>query len=321
MPVEEDREKTVGRSKGIYDVFLLRFFHETCHTSGFVTPTSPILRASFRGDRVNANGNIGLRFPMESDHVTEVHAVKLITRQHDYLIRLVVQGMVEGCPHGVRRPLEPVFFLCGLLGCKYVDKAIGELVETVGTHDVPMKARGKELGQHEDALDSRVDAIRNRDVDDAVLPRETYGRFSPPYREGIKPCSPSAAQDDRRHILHAHPQMGLMMDGGKERSPLPGPFAAHTTRRTTAPSRSSIIYRQLYIRRDRFDKKKRGPKAPSRSTALSLVHAFHSTTRRHRRERCLFLRLLGDHGIGGEEECRNGGMHSGGRSWRPSSDR
>jgi hypothetical protein len=48
-------------------------------------------------------------------------------------------------PHCIRRPLKPVAPLVGLFGGKDVDETVGELVEAVCLHDVPVEAGRQEL--------------------------------------------------------------------------------------------------------------------------------------------------------------------------------
>ncbi len=110
---------------------------------------------------------------------------------------------MQGRADSIGRPLEPVRAAGRLLGGKDVDETAGEFVEAVGLHDVAVEARRQKLGEDKDALDARVDAVRDRDVDDPVLPRETDGRLGPAEREGVEPRPAAPAQDDGGHRFHA----------------------------------------------------------------------------------------------------------------------
>ena len=165
------------------------------------TPTSPILRASALSAGQTQIVTSAFDCLWDRIRLGEVHAVKLVAGKYQYLVGMVVERVVHGRPHCVGRPLKPVAFLRRLLGGEDVDEAVRELVEPVCLHDVAVEARGKELGQHEDALDPRVDAVGQRYVDDPVLARKTDRRLGALQRQRIEPCAPAAAEDYSRYSV------------------------------------------------------------------------------------------------------------------------
>jgi hypothetical protein len=137
-----------------------------------------------------------------ADQVRVVHAVQVVAAEDQKLVGAVVGGVVQGGAHRVGGALEPVLPVGGLLGGQDVDEAVGEGVEGVGLHDVPVEAGRHELGQHEHPLDVGVDAVGDRDVDDAVLAREAHRRLGPLQRQREQPGSPAPAEDDCGDVLH-----------------------------------------------------------------------------------------------------------------------
>ena len=79
-------------------------------------------------------------------------------------------------------------------------EAAGEIVELVALLDVPMQRRAVELREKEDALEPGVDAIADRNIDDAIFARERHGRLRAILGQRKKPGAGAAAQDDRNNV-------------------------------------------------------------------------------------------------------------------------
>ena len=105
--------------------------------------------------------------------------------------------------HRVGRALEPVGVLGRLLGRDDVDERLREVIEPVGLADVSVERRGVELRQHEDPADAGVQAVADRDVDEAVLAANRHCGLRAPVGEGVEALALAATQDDRQYICHA----------------------------------------------------------------------------------------------------------------------
>ena len=66
-----------------------------------------------------------------------------------------------------------------------------------------MEADGIELGQHVDPVQSAVDAVRQGDIDQAILPGHRNRRLGANLRQRIQPRSLPAAQDHGGDVFHA----------------------------------------------------------------------------------------------------------------------
>src|SRR5206468_878294 len=102
----------------------------------------------------------------------------------------------------VSRALEPIGPLVSLLGGQDFDETAAERVELVTVGDVPVQAHTQELRQHVDAFHAAIDAVADRDVDEAVLPGQRHGRLAAKFRQRIEPRSTAAAQDQTENVLH-----------------------------------------------------------------------------------------------------------------------
>ena len=107
---------------------------------------------------------------------------------------------LEVLPDGVGRALIPGVAARRLLRGHDLDEAAGEIVEPVALLDVPMQRRAVELREQEDALEAGVEAVADRDIDDAVLARERHGRLGSVLRQRIKSRAGASAENDGNDV-------------------------------------------------------------------------------------------------------------------------
>jgi hypothetical protein len=90
-----------------------------------------------------------------------------------------------------------------------------------------IERRRVELGQHEDAPNIRMQAVTDRNVDEAELTADRHRRFRPPVRERKKPAALAAAEDQcenisgPRHLFTVHPSAegrGSLAGSGRRRT-------------------------------------------------------------------------------------------------------
>ena len=138
---------------------------------------------------------------MRLQHLAIVHLVQLVARQDQDVARVVAAHVTQTLADGVGGALEPVVALLGLLGGQDRHEPIREDVELVGAADVLVQALGVELRQHENPADVGVQAVRDGDVDQAVLAGDGDGRLGPPVGEGEEPRAAASPEDDRQQIV------------------------------------------------------------------------------------------------------------------------
>ena len=164
------------------------------------------------GGLLGVHGNhphraVGLVVAVGGQHGAVIHLVELIARQDQNVARLVAPHVAQALADGVGCPLEPMIAVLGLLGGQDGYERLREDVELVGPADVLVQALRVELRQHEDAADVGVDAVRDGDVDQAVLAGDGDRRLRPLVRQGKQPGSPTPTQDDRQQVVFHHPRI------------------------------------------------------------------------------------------------------------------
>src|SRR5262249_2519098 len=123
-------------------------------------------------------------------------AIKLIAGENQYFVWVLALDVRNVLPHRVGRALIPVSRLVSLLGREHLDEAVAEHVELVRVRDVPVQADAEELRQNVNAVQPTIDAVRDRDIDEAILARDRHGRLRPGLREREETGTSPATQDD-----------------------------------------------------------------------------------------------------------------------------
>ena len=164
----------------------------------------PEPRRLILGDRDDRHRRVGAALAVGAEHLAEVHAVELIARQDHHVARRRAAHVAQALAHGVRRPLEPVAPLLGLLRGQHRDEARRKYVELVGHRDVLVEALRVELGEHEHVAQIGVQAVADRDVDEPVLAADRNGRLRALEGQRKEARPASAPEDDRQHVVHVH---------------------------------------------------------------------------------------------------------------------
>ena len=112
--------------------------------------------------------------------------------------------MLDALTDGIGRALEPVGVVRSLLCRKNVHKPSVEHVELVTLDDMFVQRRRIELCQNEDLVHIGVQAVADRNVDDAILSSQRNGGFAPLFSQRIEPRAPAAAHDYSEDICLHH---------------------------------------------------------------------------------------------------------------------
>ena len=108
--------------------------------------------------------------PIETDK--DIYLIQLIAAEDDVVFVRILEEIAEVLPHGIGRALIPVDTLLGLLGRHDVDKSATKRVKVIGALHVTVQRGGLKLGEEEYPVDLGIDAIRDRDIHEAILARE-----------------------------------------------------------------------------------------------------------------------------------------------------
>ena len=132
-----------------------------------------------------------------------IHAVQMIARENQIVVRVVAQEMAGCLTDGVGRALKPVGVVGCLLGRDDVDEPVRERIHAVGLCDVMVQRCRVELRQDKNPPQVGVQAVADRHVDEAVFPRNRNRRLRALLRQRKQAGSLAAAEDDCEHVVHA----------------------------------------------------------------------------------------------------------------------
>jgi hypothetical protein len=110
--------------------------------------------------------------------------------------------MYEILANRVGRALEPAGVHEGLLGRQDLDEAFGEGIECVGPRYMEVEGRGIILSEDIYLIKAGIDAIRNRDIYDAILAPEGYRRLCAILGEGEEPSALASSEHDGKNLRH-----------------------------------------------------------------------------------------------------------------------
>jgi hypothetical protein len=145
------------------------------------------------------------------DNLRVVHAVEVIAREDHVVVGFVARNVARRLTDGVSRALEPVGVVRRLFGRQDFDEALAEQIHPVGLPDMPVERRGVELRQDEDAPDIGVQAIADRDVDEAVLAGDRDRRLRTKLGEREEPRALTAAEHERQNFIVKRHRISRML--------------------------------------------------------------------------------------------------------------
>ena len=131
----------------------------------------------------------------------KIHPVKLIAAENEVVIVRAVRGS-SACSGARRRPcLDTIASLPGLLRGEDLDEAAREIVELVARLDMAMQRHAVELRQHVNRTQTRVEAVADRDIDEAIFSAERHRRLRAIFCQRKKPRARAATHDDGKRAL------------------------------------------------------------------------------------------------------------------------
>ena len=135
-----------------------------------------------------AHGAAQAVFGMVLDHDGVVHLVDMVAGQHHHIVGPVGTHDVEVLVDGVGGAAVPVFLVHPLLGGQQVHHLV-----QLGSQKAPAALQvaqervGFVLRQHRHAADARVQAVGEREVNDAELAAKVHRRLGPAVGELLEP--------------------------------------------------------------------------------------------------------------------------------------
>jgi hypothetical protein len=133
---------------------------------------------------------------MLTGEVGEIEAVELVPREDQDEVLVLQVLVVQVLADGIGGALIPGLLVTGLLGGEDVDETTAETIELVGLLDVLMQRSRVELREDKDLVKTRIQAVADRDIDEAVIACERYRRLAAILRERVKTGTATAPHDD-----------------------------------------------------------------------------------------------------------------------------
>ena len=131
-------------------------------------------------------------------HVGIVHLVDVVARQDDEELRPRGLEDVEILVHRVARAAIPGRLVKPLLRRQQIEKLVHLRAQKRPAHlQVAQQAVRLVLGQDADPADVRIEAVRQREIDDAELAAEEHGGLGAPVGQLFQPAAAAAGQDQR----------------------------------------------------------------------------------------------------------------------------
>ncbi len=145
------------------------------------------------------------------EHRVHVHHVDVVAAEHADVLGLLVEDQVEILVDGIRRPPEPVRSAAHL-GRHGVHELADVEAEAPRADDVLDERVRLELRQDLDLREAGVDAVVEREIDDAVAAAKRDGGFRAVPCERKQTLAHPTGEDDREDVamlqnLHAAPAM------------------------------------------------------------------------------------------------------------------
>src|SRR4051812_2724246 len=146
---------------------------------------------------------------MELHHAAVVHAVHVVARenQHDFIPIRRYKGKV--LVDGVGCARVPVRIPTATLeGLKQTHTAV-TTVEVPGTTDADVVVQGMRaiLSKYGDVVETGVNAVAEREIDDSILAAERNGGLGPLPGQNRKALPLATGQDNGDHTTHTSPPM------------------------------------------------------------------------------------------------------------------
>src|SRR5437667_2542132 len=128
-------------------------------------------------------------------------SIPLMTAQDYVKSERPLEEIAHVLPHRIGSPLIPLRAGGRLLSRKNIYKAARKIVELVAGLNMSMQRHGVELRQQIDRAQPGVQAVADRNINNAILAAERNSRFSAIFCEGEQTRARTAAHDDRQRSL------------------------------------------------------------------------------------------------------------------------
>ena len=146
------------------------------------------------------NGGSSTTRDVRVDHLANIHFVDVVAAEDAHDFRALVSDDVLALENGVGRAFEPRK-ACALLGRNGLDELIENGRQSPDAGDVLFERRAFVLREDFDARKTRVDEIRQHDVDDAIAASKRHGGLRAVEGERIKALALATGENHYEHLV------------------------------------------------------------------------------------------------------------------------
>src|SRR5271156_71512 len=165
-----------------------------------------------RVSRQGSDGDVGGSIHVLLEHAPIIHFVNVVTGEDDHVLRLLRADGVDVLVDGVGRPHVPVF-ADSLHGGQDFDELANFTAKNVPAFaNLAIQRERLVLGEDKDAAQAGVDAVGERNIDDAVDAAEGYGWFGAVAGERIEALAGASSEQDSERIFHRHTYIAHTQD-------------------------------------------------------------------------------------------------------------
>jgi len=174
------RVDPAGLGSNRRELFLAcRLFDKSLNASRIVDPHDAQTGCFARMNGQTSDRHFGFRFDVRFEHLPEIHPIELVARKDEDIVDTRLLQVTKVLTNRIGRALIPVVVFDRLLRGKDFDKSVIEAVESVTPSDVLVQADRIELSNNVNLIKAAIDAVRKRNVDQAVLTSDRNGRLRP----------------------------------------------------------------------------------------------------------------------------------------------
>ena len=155
----------------------------------------------FETDRQTGDGQLGSGVVVVLQHRGIVHSVDVISRENQRILGAASLQQVEVLVDGVRSAAVPRFSRPHLRGNRRDVFSQFGVVDGPPVTQVLLQRMRLVLREHENAAQSGMKAVAEREIDDAISSAEGHGRLGPLGRQWMQARTDSARQDDADRLL------------------------------------------------------------------------------------------------------------------------
>ena len=194
---------------GVGALRMLRFFLELVDGAVGIGVHDAEAAGLLNGHRAHGDGAVSILLLGIAEHGSVIHFVNMVAGKNQDVIRIIALNKGDVLVDGVGRSLVPLGFFAPGIGRKNLNAAVGTVqMPGLTVSDILVKLQRLILGQNSHRINAGVDAVGQREINDAVLTAKRNCRFRGVFRQHHQTAALATGQKHGNTMLflevHAH---------------------------------------------------------------------------------------------------------------------